>query len=347
MKGLLLLIALTAVDTVTGLGLGIKSMVLPAPRIPLGVTSVGDSPTANATVAAVITSAPPVATEEPVWWMEFEFMLKIFAIGSNIVLQLSPLRMITEMRLSKSTMGQSPIPLLALACCGCQWSYYGYFAYLSTSNVGFLSLIHSNVLAIVLGLYYVYTYISIASKDEANSSSIGNLYTLSLIAAILFIGEYVYCALSPEITDINNALFISGLFSASISILVAASPLVGVPAALATRSVSAIPIDMVIASAVSNVLWSIFGFLLGDPWVWIPNSVGLALSGVQIAAILYIAIDWAPWVLLLSNVLNTELGRAEKLTTIATENIKPRFFEAVTWLKDVFKSEPPSTGETY
>ena len=48
---------------------------------------------------------------------------------------------------------------------------------------------------------------------------------------------------------------------------------------------------MCVASLVSSVLWLFCGMLLGDPWVLIPNFIGVAFGIVQMVAIAYLLLD--------------------------------------------------------
>ena len=103
------------------------------------------------------------------------------------------------------------------------------------------------------------------------------------ISAIFAI-EYFFCAYSD---DINSALFVAGLLSAALSILVSSSTLVALPAALKSDSLQAMPMDIIVASFASCVLWTLLGVMLGDPWVTIPNGTGLAVGIVQLLVVAY------------------------------------------------------------
>ena len=45
---------------------------------------------------------------------------------------------------------------------------------------------------------------------------------------------------------------------------------------------------MCIASFVSSVLWLACGFLLRDPWVWVPNLCGVAVGAAQLGTMSYV-----------------------------------------------------------
>ena len=268
-----------------GIGAGVRMMMPAAPKgeqptFPLGVTDIADT-AVNGTNKAVVeppkesaTASAPQTPDSAV----FETGFKIIATISNVVLQISPLRIVTEMRLHKSTMGFSSAPLIALTACGYQWSFYGYFAFSATDNVGFLTLVYANVLGLVLGLYYVTTYYMHSSSSVWSRDNVAFL--------VLFVLEALYCTVYE--TNLERALILAGLLSAALSILVSLAPMVSLAAAVTAKSTHALPVDIIAASFASSVLWTALGFSLGDRWVWLPNLTGTVLGLVQFTVITYI-----------------------------------------------------------
>ena len=153
-----------------GLGMGVRSMVLPVPpkkeaTVPLGVTSVSEVPAANVSqpVASAHVKEEELEAESESAYQQL--LVKVLATASNVVLQLSPLPLVMTMKLKKSTLDYSPFPFVALTACGYQWSFYGYFAYTATANVGFLMLVYANILGLVLGAYYLWTFARVSSDS--------------------------------------------------------------------------------------------------------------------------------------------------------------------------------------
>jgi solute carrier family 50 protein (sugar transporter) len=262
-----------------GIGAGVRLMVPAAPSVPLGVTSIQDSASVNTTSSV---GADPVTVDSQ-WKIYAETFLKIMGTVSNIVLQLSPLRIVTDMRMKKSVLGLSPAPLIALTACGYQWSFYGYFAYITTDNIGFLTLVYANILGLVLGMYYLITFTVYCDKQSSDS-----LLTYGFLSLIIFSGEAIYCFLE---SDPSKTLLCAGIISAILSILVSFSPMISLRTALRNISISALPVDIIVASFVSCLLWSLLGLLLHDPWVLIPNSAGLVLGLIQLLAVAFICVD--------------------------------------------------------
>ena len=279
-----------------GLGM-IRSMSLPAPSsgkagtLPLGISSVGDAAETdvnNATHVVVQQSRTPTSKETtqppPSSLLSFELFIKIFAIGSNVLLQLSPMRLVTEFRLGQSTNGMSSFPLIALTACGFQWTFYGYFAFEVMDNPGFLMLVYANILGFVLGVYYLINF-RIYEKISGEVTPLSRDPTL-IGLSVLFLLEVFWCHLN---SDVSLSLKISGGLSAVLSVLVSASPMVSIPKVLTERKLDSLPVDMVFASLASSVLWFICGYLLGDAWVWVPNISGIFLGFIQVGVIVHVA----------------------------------------------------------
>ena len=289
-----------------GIGTGVRLIAPPAPALPLGVTSIQDSGRAASDTAA----APAVEIEvEGVWKIYTETVLKVVGTASNIVLQLSPMRLVTEIRMTKSVSGISPAPLLALTACGYQWSFYGYFAFSITENVGFLTLVYANILGLVLGMYYLVTYY--VHSEQTTSVSYG------LAAMVAFAAETTYCFLDQ---DISRSLFFAGTLSAILSIIVSFSPMVSLKTAITEKSLVSVPVDIIIASFVSCLVWTLLGLLLHDPWVLIPNSIGLLLGCIQLGAIAYITADPGAW----SHKVNSFASTFARVRNLAWKKIEEK-----------------------
>jgi solute carrier family 50 protein (sugar transporter) len=259
--------------------------VPPGPTVPLGSTVIQDTNISSIAAKPVVVQDPiPVVVEEdPVWWTGIETVLKVLGTISNIALQLSPLRLVTDMRMHKSALGFSPAPLLALTACGYQWSFYGYFAFNITENVAFLTLVYANILGLVLGLYFLATFYIYASEEQGKT-----IVNNGLVFLLVFAIESLYCLVEP---NVERTLICAGLLSAALSIGVSFAPMVSIRSALAENSLKTLPVDIICASFTSSLLWAVLGGMLHDPWVWIPNLTGLGLGLIQLGACAYIGLD--------------------------------------------------------
>jgi hypothetical protein len=144
-------------------------------------------------------------------------------------------------------------------------------------NPGFLMLVYANILGFVLGIFYLQTF--------ANFSTCPTLWKNHVIGWSIFLAlELIIC----HIINVSTALLISGGVSALLSVFVSASPLASVSELIKANDLSTMPIDMIFASFLSSALWLWCGYLLQDPWVWIPNMGGVLFGLIQIALLTYV-----------------------------------------------------------
>jgi hypothetical protein len=211
--------------------------------------------------------------------MSFSFLLKAGAIMSSVMLTLSPLRTVWNMQEAKSTLTYPPFTFFCVAACGLQWCTYGSFAFLVTNNYGFLILVYSNVLGVIMGTYYCYSYYKCIQDEVRMRQFMGCLYA----AAANYTFEGIIIPTLPH----PRALLIIGTLSAFYSVLVSFAPIADLPKIIAKGDISGMPQDVVFASFVCSVLWFGCAVMLHDTWILVPNFTGIILGGFQLGLLAY------------------------------------------------------------
>lgn len=206
--------------------------------------------------------------------LSFAFMLKAGAIASSVTMTLSPLRAVQSIKAAKDTLTYPPYCFVCVAACGTQWCAYGTFAFAVTGNYGFLILVYSNVLGVIMGCYYAFTYYS-----NITSATRWDQFKMSVGAAM--------CAYTGEIllmltTSHAKSLLVVGTTSAFMSVLVSVAPIADLPRILKTRDTSGMPADVCLASFIASCLWLGCAILLHDAWIFVPNMFGLVFGGFQL-----------------------------------------------------------------
>jgi hypothetical protein len=211
--------------------------------------------------------------------MSFSFLLKAGAIMSSVLLTLSPMRAVLNMKEAKSTLSYPPFTFFCVAACGLQWCAYGSFAFLVTNNYGFLILVYSNILGVIMGTYYCWTYYKCITDEVRMRQFMGCIYA----AALNYTFEGIVIPTLPH----PRALLIVGTLSAFYSVLVSFAPIADLPKIIAKGDISGMPQDVVFASFVASVLWFGCALLLHDTWILVPNFFGLILGGFQLFLLAY------------------------------------------------------------
>ncbi|XP_015113185.1 sugar transporter SWEET1 [Diachasma alloeum] len=101
------------------------------------------------------------------------------------------------------------------------------------------------------------------------------------VGAILFIsGVYIYSIVHTDRTEATKHV---GLLSCSLTILFFASPLTMLVHVIREKNADSLPFPVIVASLVVSCQWFIYGTLLQDPFMEIPNFMGCILSAFQLS----------------------------------------------------------------
>jgi uncharacterized protein with PQ loop repeat len=206
--------------------------------------------------------------------LSFAFLLKAGAIASSVFMTLSPLRAVQSIKTAKDTLAYPPYCFVCVAACGTQWCAYGTFAFAVTGNYGFLILVYSNVLGVIMGSYYGFTYYS-----NINTTARWDQFKVTVgAAACCYTGEVLMMLTMTH----AKALLVVGTTSAFMSVLVSVAPIADLPRILKTRDTSGMPADVCLASFIASCLWLGCAILLHDAWIFVPNLCGLIFGGFQL-----------------------------------------------------------------
>merc|ERR1719253_2537481 len=201
-------------------------------------------------------------------------VVKALCMGSNMIVQLSPLSEVKRWESSGSTGDADAAPYVAIAFGGCQWCFYGLFAWYTTGRSGFLILFHSNCLGAMLGAYYASVFYRTCSKKASLDNM--NKY-LGAVMSLVFFQVCSLCTLSTE-----RACFLTGVVASFCSFAGALSMLVTVPLVVRSRDSASIPGPFVVATMVSAAVWFLCGWILDDPMVMVPNMFSIWCAGVTL-----------------------------------------------------------------
>ena len=189
-------------------------------------------------------NAPPAKSAVAV---VFERIFQALAIASNIALQLSPMRVILEIRRYKDTRGSDGLPYLMIFCVATQWTYYASFAIAVTGNASLQMIIFGNVFGVLLGAFYTYSFQK-NCNDQVRANKMKLFYK---IAAFVFITETItICFLKKQ-----TGMFILGLVGTVTSVGCTAAPLTELSVVMKTRDTSTWPTDFIYVNSVGLLVW--------------------------------------------------------------------------------------------
>lgn len=147
------------------------------------------------------------------------------------------------------------------------WLQYGLL--LNDPTMKFVNSIGFSLQCFYLLWFYFFT----SNRSRLNTE---NFILLTFLSSVYVYGQY---------TPIDAVSWV-GLLACISSLMFSASPLVAVSDVLRTRSTEKLPFGMILSSFIVAILWYIYGYLIADAYVYVPNLINSVLSGLQLSLFL-------------------------------------------------------------
>lgn len=129
------------------------------------------------------------------------------------------------------------------------------------------------LLGAVMGSYYVFVYYTHAG-DKTQPT---RMLTYSFVFIVLL-------SLAVSHSPDQSPLLI-GVPGNILSVLTSASPLLQVKTILRLKDASSLPFGMSVMNVVAGGVWMVYGFMLGDPLVILPNMFAFSMGVIQVSLI--------------------------------------------------------------
>ncbi|XP_047321080.1 bidirectional sugar transporter N3-like [Impatiens glandulifera] len=198
-------------------------------------------------------------------------LVLIFGILGNVVsvgVYLSPLFTFVEIYKKKSTMRFKVLPYVLALFSASVWLFY---AILTTRAVLLLSI---NIFGCVIETIYITIFIYYARRQIKRKT----------IKLVLCLNVGVFTAILLSTLFLVPSSFrgtVVGWICVSLFVLVFAAPLSIAFEVVKTRSVEFMPFTLSFSLTISAIVWFVYGILLTDLLVSLPNVIGLLLGIVQ------------------------------------------------------------------
>jgi len=161
--------------------------------------------------------------------------------------------------------------------CGFVWGMYGIL-----SND--MTIMAPNLIGVVSGAYYMYHFINNCPPTFKTKPHILGVTALTLWTT--------GCAL---MMDKATALHLLGLTGDAVVIALFGGPLVAIKSILKDKSTKNLPFEFTMIAFLNTAFWTGYGTLvIHDPYVWIPNGIGLCFTTLQMSFFLRFGIENAP-----------------------------------------------------
>jgi len=195
-------------------------------------------------------------------------LLSVLATAITIAVFLSPWKTIQEIKNNKSVGSISCVPFISSFMNCLLWISYGYLV--QNSTVGLV-----NVVGLVSSIYYIFVYYSAASRLEKEKLNKTIAFAATILAAVFF---YVFV-----MSDENDVRFNMGIFASVFSIIMFGAPLGQMLTVIRTKSTESMIFPLAIMSELCATAWTLFGYMINDKFVMVPNGIAVVLSAAQLA----------------------------------------------------------------
>ncbi|CAL1288320.1 unnamed protein product [Larinioides sclopetarius] len=200
--------------------------------------------------------------------MDLTFLVGNIAVVCTIAASFSGIPLILEFFQKKSTANASVLPFLASMTCTSLWLLY--CTIMNDPLMQGLNLICSILQTIYVGCFYVNTV-----HKKKTLQMVG-------IAFTFLISTYLY---GFHVADISTGSYTLGFLAAVGSILASAAPLASITQVFQTKSSESLPFLIIFSTFVVTFLWFIYGILIENSFVQVPNFISAVISAFQLGLI--------------------------------------------------------------
>ena len=214
---------------------------------------------------------------------------------------LSPVTTIGTIVRNKSTLKFSQLPYLAQIVESSFWTLWS----LTVPNRS--EMLVNNIIGVSFMSIYVLVFLYFVDKQKRTTAYLHVGVALFLINT----GLVVYLYVAPSSTA---SLFLS-VAAVVLNVLKYASPLSVAKLVIQTKSVQYMPLPLTLACLACSVLWGMYGILLNDYWIMIPNFAGVVCGLLQVLL-------WCYYRFASTVESDVDGGEQTMATTMATKDTK-------------------------
>ncbi|VAI52524.1 bidirectional sugar transporter SWEET14-like [Triticum dicoccoides] len=194
-----------------------------------------------------------------------------FGLLGNVIsfmTYLAPLPTFYRIYRSKSTQGFQSVPYVVALFSAMLWIYY---ALLKSDEC---LLITINSAGCVIETIYIIIYLTYAPKQA-------KLFTAKILL-LLNVGVFgLILLLTLLLSEGEKRVVMLGWVCVGFSVSVFVAPLSVIRLVVRTRSVEFMPFSLSLSLTVSAVVWFLYGLLIKDKYVALPNILGFAFGVIQ------------------------------------------------------------------
>ncbi|KAK6101934.1 Sugar efflux transporter for intercellular exchange family protein [Brugia pahangi] len=204
---------------------------------------------------------------------QFLSWLSVIAIGTTVCLFLAGLEICWRIRSQGTTNGISSAPFHTGFLSGQLWLQYGLLKH--DKVVVFVNL----VAALLYSLYISYYFLMAPYGTKNRCIRLLFMEVIFLMSAYYYIHYY-----GLQVEVIHSRL---GLCCVILNILTVAAPLEALHEVFRTRCTETMPLPLCCLTFLVTTEWLLYGILIDDIYIKIPNAIASVIAAVQLLPFLY------------------------------------------------------------
>ncbi|KAG2776844.1 hypothetical protein JG687_00019728 [Phytophthora cactorum] len=203
----------------------------------------------------------------------FEDVMRVVTTVSALYMCASPSSAVFRIHRHRNVGSASILPFTTLWVCNHIWMLYGYV----TGNL--FPVFTTYAIGDALSIIFLAVYIRWATERKAVLKTCSIALLCNAVVTM-----YVVLGMNGAFQQSQHTMtLVVGIIAVASSLALYASPLAAIKVVLQTRSSASLPFAMILAGAINNLLWVVYGFLVFDLFLIVPSSVNASLGLVQVA----------------------------------------------------------------
>ncbi|KAF2071927.1 hypothetical protein CYY_006764 [Polysphondylium violaceum] len=205
----------------------------------------------------------------------FSVILSVLGNILSTLLSLSSIKQFILIDKTRNVGNFNIYPIIMLCANSLAWVCYGMSMLRAT-------VIPVNAFGLLITLYYFIVYYG-AVPDYHKRRMLALIFFGLMSTTIVFI---ILVMLMVKDRDVQGPIL--GYTCNVILFGFYFAPIISLYGVIKSKDTSSINFPLAIVQLFASIVWVAFGYLVGDAFIWVPNSVGAFLAAVQLVIFIYI-----------------------------------------------------------
>mmetsp|Transcript_32321 Transcript_32321/g.63155 ORF Transcript_32321/g.63155 Transcript_32321/m.63155 type:complete len:285 (-) Transcript_32321:73-927(-) len=194
--------------------------------------------------------------------------IKVLAVMTSIAMNLSPMEDIRGFKKANSTGEKHPLPYTMIAVNAGIWCFYG------VVKGDYFPLLFTNLIGVVAGVHHLYMYAKHSNRKY-------DVRPFVLMAVVMEAMALSIAATYPA----SEAAAWLGVYGCTVVVMLYGAPLVTMRDVIKSQNSKALSRPLSALGFICSLVWTMYGTLIGDGYIYYPNGLGVFFTTAQLSLI--------------------------------------------------------------